>query len=729
MNRQAWVAWLMILLQAVLFWYLSEANLFAIIVVLISFPAVFWRRRWELSSTTLPLIDLAVAVVCGMKWYVLPHEMQFISGFVMYPMVHAAAQFFLLVQVARLWGRRPDRPLPIYVPVLAVLVFICLGDVDVTRRQRRMYQHASQALVGLTCLYYSLIRRRQEHTASMTHRWVRPTLSVTVLLVTVFAARASNAWLLTRWSDIERLMMRANAMRRNPASSTYSGFSSHSQLGSVQFLKSNASNEIALRVLSEGEPGYLRGAVLDRFNGFSWDTQTEWQPTQVNRSPLSDDVSQQFLKNANSPSHQPLFAIRKFSDINHYPMTIWRESALEQFTFLPLATKCLQVPLKTLSFDRHGVPLSDGISPDANMTAWLSPRGKKVIREPIILPIEWQIDQPFELSAEQTEFITEKMTRLPPNAVSKRIYEFAEKLFQKCKTPEEKLCAVERLFATFKYETKIEVPRRQDPLTYFLFEARAAHCEFFASATAVLLRIGGIPTRYVTGFAGGNYNPLGRYWIIRQQEAHAWVEAYLPDSGWVTVDTTPVAGVPTSDDSFQFSHLWDEINLRGQMIRAALAAGNFGGILEAFLILSMTLFSTIPGWILTSGLLFLFVRNFHFNFRKRPTVVLSQTVLELQTLVHELDLKLTRWNLQRADCETLHQFAERIRREAHSQPVLESVADWYLQYAETRYGPDSGKPSREMLQQRLSELCSLLTKATRSNAGLKQLVHQLPFRD
>ena len=211
MNRQAWVAWLMILLQAGLFWYLSEAILFAILVVLISFPAVFWRRRWELSSAKLPLIDLGVAVVCGMKWYIFPHEMQFISGFVMYPLVHAAAQFFLLVQVARLWGRRPDRPLPIYVPVLAVLVFICLGDVDVTRRQRRMYQHASQALVALTCLYYSLIRRSQEHSASKTHRWVRPVLSITVLAVTVFAARASNAWLLTRWSDIERMMLRANA--------------------------------------------------------------------------------------------------------------------------------------------------------------------------------------------------------------------------------------------------------------------------------------------------------------------------------------------------------------------------------------------------------------------------------------------------------------------------------------------------------------------------------------
>ena len=725
MNRQAWVAWLMILLQAVLFWYLSEANLFAVFVVLISFPAVFWRRRWELSSTTLPLIDLVVAVLCGMKWYLVPHEMLLINGFVMYSLVHAAAQFFLLVQVARLWGRRPDRPLPIYVPVLAVLVFICLGDVDVTRRQRRMYQHASQALVGLTCLYYSLTRRRQEHVASKTHRWVRPTLSVAVLVVTVFTARASNAWILTRWSDIEQLMMRASATRRIPRSAAYAGFSSHPQLGSIQLLKLDASNEIALRVISVGEPGYLRGAVFDRFNGFGWDAQTEWQPIVVSREPLLEELSSRFLTNGELRNQFPLFMLRKFSDVEHHSMTIWRENVVEQFTFLPLSAKCVQVPLTSLSLDRHGVPLSDGLPSEVSMTAWLPPRDGRVIPEPIIQPADWLPDQPFEITVEQTEFVTERFTQISPNALSPRIVKLAAELFQNCQTPDEKLRAVNRFFSTFSYEPGIEVPRRKDPLSYFLFEKRAAHCEFFASATAVLLRLGGVPTRYVTGFAGGNYNPLGHYWIVRQQEAHAWVEAYLPETGWVTVDTTPAAGVPLADDSFQFAHLWDEINLRGQMIRSGLAAGSVAGILAAIQIFGMTLFTTIPGWLLTSGVLFLWARNIRITFRKARTIVLSATVVELQVLVNELDRKLIRWNLHRADHETLHQFAERIRQAASSQPTLADVADWYLQYAETRYGPDLGEPARESLRLRLRELSTELTRASRTRIGLKQLVDEL----
>ncbi len=713
MNRQAWVAWLIILLQAVLFWYLSEAILFAVFVVLISFPAVFWRRRWELSSTSLPLIDLVVAVFCGLKWYLAPHEMKFITGFVMYSLVHAAAQFFLLVQVARLWGRRPDRPLPIYVPVLAVLVFICLGDVDVTRRQRRMYQHASQALVGLTCLYYSLTRRQQEHVASQSHRWVRPTLSVAVLVVTVFTARAGNAWVLQRWNELEQLVMRASSARQAPGNNAYVGFTGQASLGSLQLLKSSVSNETALRVVSESEPGYLRGAVFDRFNGNGWDRHPNWQPLAVVRNPLPREVAARFMSHGETGQQPPLFMLRMFSAADHHPLTIWRESVVDQFTFLPLSARCIQLPVKQLTVDRHGVPLSDGLPSNLSLTAWLPSGGDRTARQPLIQPTEWQPHQPFELSPAETKFVTEHLLDLPEQVRTPRFVQLAADLFAGCETPEAKVRAVHKFFSRFTYQPGIDVPHGQEPLAYFLFEKRAAHCEFFASATAVLLRQGGVPCRYVTGFAGGNYNPLGHYWIIRQQEAHAWVEAYLPDSSWVVVDTTPAEGVPAADNSFQLSYLWDEINLRGQMIRAVLAAGSVAGVVTAIQIFSMTLITTIPGWLLTGGVLFLLARQIRFTRHRPHKVLLPATVVELQVLVQELDRKLVRWNLNRADHETLHQFAARIRQKANAQPILESVSEWYLQYAATRYGSHSNESLRESLRLRLHELCTELTKTGR----------------
>ena len=81
----------------------------------------------------------------------------------------------------------------------------------------------------------------------------------------------------------------------------------------------------------------------------------------------------------------------------------------------------------------------------------------------------------------------------------------------------------------------------KDPLAYFLFQKRAGHCEYFASAMAVMLRTLGIPSREINGFLPGEYNSLGGDYIVRASDAHSWVEAYFPGNGWVVFDPTPAA--------------------------------------------------------------------------------------------------------------------------------------------------------------------------------------------
>jgi transglutaminase-like putative cysteine protease len=72
----------------------------------------------------------------------------------------------------------------------------------------------------------------------------------------------------------------------------------------------------------------------------------------------------------------------------------------------------------------------------------------------------------------------------------------------------------------------------------FLFVSRRGFCEHYASAFVVLMRTAGIPARVVTGYQGGELNPLGDYWIVRQRDAHAWAEVWLPNQGWTRVDPT-----------------------------------------------------------------------------------------------------------------------------------------------------------------------------------------------
>ncbi|HYQ73199.1 MAG TPA: DUF3488 and transglutaminase-like domain-containing protein [Gammaproteobacteria bacterium] len=77
-----------------------------------------------------------------------------------------------------------------------------------------------------------------------------------------------------------------------------------------------------------------------------------------------------------------------------------------------------------------------------------------------------------------------------------------------------------------------------DPVDGFLFATRRGFCEHFTAAFVVLMRSAGIPARVVTGYQGGEYNPLGDYWLIRQSDAHAWAEVWLPGGGWQRVDPT-----------------------------------------------------------------------------------------------------------------------------------------------------------------------------------------------
>ena len=76
------------------------------------------------------------------------------------------------------------------------------------------------------------------------------------------------------------------------------------------------------------------------------------------------------------------------------------------------------------------------------------------------------------------------------------------------------------------------------PVDEFLFETRRGFCEHYASAFVFLMRAAGVPARVVTGYQGGEMNPLGDYLIVRQSEAHAWAEVWLEGQGWRRVDPT-----------------------------------------------------------------------------------------------------------------------------------------------------------------------------------------------
>ena len=116
-----------------------------------------------------------------------------------------------------------------------------------------------------------------------------------------------------------------------------------------------------------------------------------------------------------------------------------------------------------------------------------------------------------------------------------------------------------------RFDYSMESP--SDPsLTHFLIERRAGHCEYFATAMAVMLRLQGVPSRVVVGFHGGRWNNSGGYYTVRQGDAHAWVEAWTEGVGWLRYEPTPEGGrgrgMEPPGVRERVADLWDSLQAR-----------------------------------------------------------------------------------------------------------------------------------------------------------------------
>jgi len=134
--------------------------------------------------------------------------------------------------------------------------------------------------------------------------------------------------------------------------------------------------------------------------------------------------------------------------------------------------------------------------------------------------------------------------KLPP--LDTRISKLAEDITAAAPSNYDKAVAVEQYLSThFGYTLELPLSMPRDPLANFLFERKHGHCEYFASSMAVMLRSLRIPSRIVTGFRGGDFNDLTGQYVVRASDAHSWVEAYFPGSGWISFDPTPAGSLPT----------------------------------------------------------------------------------------------------------------------------------------------------------------------------------------
>ncbi len=136
------------------------------------------------------------------------------------------------------------------------------------------------------------------------------------------------------------------------------------------------------------------------------------------------------------------------------------------------------------------------------------------------------------------ESLRRRDTQLPPTGNPASV-ELGRTLRARHGEPRAIAAAMLRVFRDQPFEYTMQPPRlASNAVDEFLFSTRKGFCEHYASAFTVVMRAAGVPARVVTGYQGGEWNPIGGYLLVRQSDAHAWSEVWFDDGGWVRVDPT-----------------------------------------------------------------------------------------------------------------------------------------------------------------------------------------------
>ena len=315
--------------------------------------------------------------------------------------------------------------------------------------------------------------------------------------------------------------------------SLMTGFTEDVELGQIGQIKKDTA--VVMRVKTGRPVGYpllrWRGLALTSFDGKRWMTADH--------------------------RHYPMTPAPDgwiYADDSNRRMELSPGALRYEILLQPLATSAIFAPANVVALRGNfsGEASSSGVSVrrtfllrDSTESFHTPSRNFNMVRYegysvfPKVVPVKLRA-----ASAEYPEEISATYLQLPPELDS-RIPQLAAQITTRSKTPYDKTVAIESYLRTrFGYTLELTGKPGDDPLAHFLFETRAGHCEYFASAMAVMLRTLGIPSREVNGFLPGEYNDLGGDYIVRASDAHSWVEVYFPGTGWLTFDPTPAS----SDD-------------------------------------------------------------------------------------------------------------------------------------------------------------------------------------
>ncbi len=575
-----------------------------------------------------------------------------------------AASLGLMMLQALQYYWKDARGLPNYYPLLGALSLAFASDHYITNSSERPLIFGLVMGFGvLLILYYGTETRPPEH-LKKTYRGYRAVLLACCFTLSMLLA-AGTVWVL---GNSEQAVGQWIANRSFAQNRFVLGNQLTARMDSMSSIKGKNFDHIALQIVADESPGYLRGQVYDTYNNKAWSA--------VGVGDAADNPEDYPVNYTPEWSDESLYVVAPAADSVVGEMVVYPDERIDRAMFTPGETGWVGSQFGYLIVNEARVVQASS----------------ELLGRPyhVLTTVEPAIEA---LSPE--EFA--QYTVLPSN-LAPQLKELAAQVAGDQTSVLGKANAITQYFTSnYDYVLGIEVPTGEEPMAYFLFSDPLpdGHCEFFATGAALLLRASGVPARYVTGVGVWEQHPFADYWVARNRDAHAWVEAWDPEEGWFIVEATPASGLPTgamAQSTGGFRDFWSMLSLTVRRLIAAVKEGAWTSLTHVLrtVLWGVLAFLQWAWWLVVAvGIVALLLWEIRKRWRKggwRKGPIRDEMQQQLQEQISGMD----RWvykklRLRRAPHTTAHAFARELEASPDHQEKQRSLAQWYRQWATLRY--------------------------------------------